>query len=80
MIDFKVITGAFTNQPGYLSLLMPFRQVTAIRDRVDFEGNAYRNIIINIDSKDTERLVLMILKLKSSVDINIDRKTSFSRN
>lgn len=72
MMNFSSIPGPYVNQPGYLSLAMPFSQFESIRNQVDFSQNRYKDVVHSISSEDPESLVLMIYKIKD--ELNLDAK------
>lgn len=69
MINFNAIPGSYNNQPGYLSIALPYSIFNQIRSQLDLSGNHYENIIKSVDSEDGESLVLMIYKVKEEVKI-----------
>lgn len=72
MMNFSGIPGAYNNQPGYLTLAMPYGQFESIRSKLDFQDNPYREVIEKISSDDPESLVLMIYKFKTVLEIDLD--------
>lgn len=72
MMNLSGIPGAYNNQPGYLSLALPYAQFENIRSKLDFENNPYRDVIEKISSDDPESLVLLIYKLKTNLEIDLD--------
>lgn len=72
MMNFSGIPGAYNNQPGYLTLAMPYGQFESIRSKLDFQDNPYREVIEKISSDDPESLVLMIYKFKTDFEIDVD--------
>lgn len=72
MMNFSGIPGSYINQPGYMVLVMPYGQFAAIREKLDWKGNSYQEIVWKVNSDDPESLVLLIYKLKSKMDISLD--------
>ena len=71
-MNFSGIPGSYINQPGYMVLVMPYGQFAAIREKLDWKGNSYQEIVWKVNSDDPESLVLLIYKLKSKMDISLD--------
>ncbi len=69
MMNLNAIPGSYNNQPGYLSIAIPYSIFDQIRSQVDFSENLYKDIIKDVNSKDGESFVLMIYKIKKKVDI-----------
>ncbi len=72
IMNLSGIPGAYNNQPGYLTLAMPYGQFESIRSKLDFQDNPYREVIEKISSDDPESLVLMIYKFKTDLEIDLD--------